>query len=339
MKKEIEMIDITWRAIFKVIAAIILFWIIYLLRDVIIWAILALFISILFNPLIDFIEKKKVNRIFATILVYFSSLLIIGLILLIIIPPLVTEVQYFSNTFSQYFDKLPVILNQLGLNSLEGITSLNSSLNESIIKMSSNILNIFASLFGSILAGLTIFVLSIFMSLEEKEIIKGLKLITPKGFEEQVLERWDRSQHQVVAWFGSRILSCIAVALMTFLLCVFLKIKFALALALLAGVLNIIPMVGPIIAAIALIGATLTVSIPKAIIAAIFTIVIQQIESNVLTPILTKQMVGMSSVLVLISILVGGILGGMVGAILAIPIAGIIFEGIKDYFNHKKKVN
>ena len=339
MKKEIEMIDITWRAIFKVIAAIILFWIIYLLRDVIIWAILALFISILFNPLIDFIEKKKVNRIFATILVYFSSLLIIGLMLLIIIPPLVTEVQYFSNTFSQYFDKLPVILNQLGLNSLEGITSLNSSLNESIIKMSSNILNIFASLFGSILAGLTIFVLSIFMSLEEKEIIKGLKLITPKGFEEQVLERWDRSQHQVVAWFGSRILSCIAVAIMTFLLCVFLKIKFALALALLAGVLNIIPMVGPIIAAIALIGVALTVSIPKAIIAAIFTIVIQQIESNVLTPILTKQMVGMSSVLVLISILVGGILGGMVGAILAIPIAGIIFEGIKDYFNHKKKVN
>jgi predicted PurR-regulated permease PerM len=339
MKKEIEMIDITWRAIFKVIAAIILFWIIYLLRDVIIWAILALFISILFNPLIDFIEKKKVNRIFATILVYFSSLLIIGLMLLIIIPPLVTEVQYFSNTFSQYFDKLPVILNQLGLNSLEGITSLNSSLNESIIKMSSNILNIFASLFGSILAGLTIFVLSIFMSLEEKEIIKGLKLITPKGFEEQVLERWDRSQHQVVAWFGSRILSCIAVAIMTFLLCVFLKIKFALALALLAGVLNIIPMVGPIIAAIVLIGVALTTSLPKAIIAAIFTIVIQQIESNALTPILTKQMVGMSSVLVLISILVGGILGGMVGAILAIPIAGIIFEGIKDYFNHKKKVN
>jgi len=339
MKKEIEMIDITWRAIFKVIAAIILFWIIYLLRDVIIWAILALFISILFNPLIDFIEKKKVNRIFATILVYFSSLLIIGLMLLIIIPPLVTEVQYFSNTFSQYFDKLPVILNQLGLNSLEGITSLNSSLNESIIKMSSNILNIFASLFGSILAGLTIFVLSIFMSLEEKEIIKGLKLVTPKGFEEQVLERWDRSQHQVVAWFGSRILSCIAVAIMTFLLCVFLKIKFALALALLAGVLNIIPMVGPIIAAIVLIGVALTTSLPKAIIAAIFTIVIQQIESNALTPILTKQMVGMSSVLVLISILVGGILGGMVGAILAIPIAGIIFEGIKDYFNHKKKVN
>lgn len=337
MKKEVEMIDITWRAIFKVIAAIFLFWIIYLLRDVIVWALLALFISILFNPLIDIVEKKKINRIFATIIVYFSTLLIIGLMLLIIVPPFVTEVQYFSATFSQYFNKLPVVLNQLGLNSLEGITSLNSSLNDSIIKMSSNVLNIFASLFGSILAGLTIFVLSIFMSLEEKEIIKGLKLITPKGFEEQVLERWERSQHHVVAWFGSRILSCIAVALMTFLLCVFLKIKFALALALLAGVLNMIPMVGPIIAAIALIGVALTVSLPKAIIAAIFTIVIQQIESNILTPILTKKMVGMSSVLVLISILVGGVLGGMIGAILAIPIAGIVFEGVKDYFNHKKR--
>ena len=339
MKNEIEMIDVTWRAILKVIAAIILFWIIYLLKDVIVWILLALFISIIFNPLIDFIEKKKIKRVFATILVYFSSLLIIALMLLVIIPPLVTEVQYFSATFSQYFDKLPILLDKLGLNSLEGITSLNSSLNDSIIKMSSNILNIFTSLFGSIFAGLTIFVLSIFMSLEEKEIIKGLNLITPKGFEEQVLERWKRSQHQVVAWFGSRILSCICVALMTFLLCVFLKIKFALALALLAGVLNMIPMIGPIIAAVVLIGVALTVSIPKAIIAGIFTIIIQQVESNVLMPILAKKMVGMSSVLVLISILVGGILGGIIGAVLAIPIAGIVFEGVKDYFNHKKKVN
>jgi predicted PurR-regulated permease PerM len=94
MKKEVEMIDITWRAIFKVIAAIILFWIIYLLHDVIVWVILALFISVLFNPLIDIIEQKKIKRVFATIIVYFTFLLIFGLIMLVIVPPLVTETQY-----------------------------------------------------------------------------------------------------------------------------------------------------------------------------------------------------------------------------------------------------
>jgi predicted PurR-regulated permease PerM len=257
--------------------------------------------------------------------------------MLVIVPPLVTETQYFSSTFSQYFDKVPTFLSQMGLDSFQGISSLNSSLNQGLLNISSNILNVFASLFGSIFAGLTIFVLSIFMSLEEKEIIKGLKLVSPKEFEEQVLERWEKSQHHVVAWFGSRVLACICVTIMTFLLCVFLKIKFALALSLLAGVLNMVPMVGPIISGAIVAALALASSFPKLIIAVIFLVVIQQIESNILMPIFTKKMSGLPSVLVLISILIGGVLGGIVGAILAIPMAGIIFEGLKDYFEHRKK--
>jgi len=339
MKKEIEMIDITWRAIFKVIAAIILFWIIYLLRDVVVWAILALFISILFNPLIDILEQKKIKRVFATIIVYFSFLLLCTLIMFVIVPSLVTETQYFSSNFSQYFNMVPNYLSQIGLNSFESIYSLNSSLNQNLINVSSNIFGIFTSLFGSLFAGLTIFVLAIFMSLEEKEIIKGLKLISPKGFEEAVLNRWERSQHHVVAWFGSRVLACICVTIMTFLLCVFLKIKFAIALALLSGLLNMVPMVGPIISGVIVAAFALAISLPKLVIATIFLVIIQQIESNILMPIFTKKMSGLPSVLVLISILVGGILGGIIGAILAIPMAGIIFEGLKDYFNSRKNRN
>jgi predicted PurR-regulated permease PerM len=337
MKKEVEMIDITWRAIFKVIAAVVLFYLLYLLRDVIIWAIIALFISILFNPLVDALEKRKIKKVIAAPLVYFFVLLICTFIIFIIVPPLINETQYFSSTFSQYFDRVPTFLSQLGLNTFEGIYSLNSSLNQGLVSVSSNIFNIFASLFGSIFAGLTIFTLAIFMSIEEKEIIKGLKLISPKGFEEQVLERWERSQHQVVAWFGSRILCCLCVAIMTFILCLFLKIKFSIALAILSGILNIIPMVGPIISGIIVAGFAFSISLPTLIIALIFLVLIQQIESNILMPIFTKKMSGLPSVLVLISILIGGSLGGIIGAILAIPMAGIIFEGLKDYFNSRKK--
>lgn len=336
MKKEIEMIDITWRAIFKVIAAIILFWIIYLLRNVIVWAVLALIISILFNPLIDILERRKIKRVAATIIVYLSFLIICGLLIFIVVPPLIAETQYFSSTFAQYFDRIPAFLSEMGLDSFKGISSLNSSLNESLVKVSSNIFNIFTSLFGSIFAGMTVFVLSIFMSIEQKEIIKGIRLVSPKGFEEQVLNRWERSQYHVVAWFGSRVLSCVCVAIMTFLLCVFLKIKFSLALALLAGLLNIVPMVGPIISGVIVAAFALFDSVPKFVIATIFLIVIQQIESNILMPIFTKKLSGLPSVLVLIAILIGGALGGIIGAILAIPLAGIIFEGLRDYFNHRK---
>lgn len=333
------MIDITWRAIFKVAAAVILFWLMYLLHEAIVWVILALFISILFNPLIEMLEKRKIKRAFATIIVYLVFLSLSVLALFIMVPPLVAETRYFSSNFGHYFNMIPTYLSQMGIDSFESLYSLNSTLNDSLVKVSSNIFGVFASLFGSLFAGLTIFTLSIYMSIEEKEIIKGLKLVSPKKFEEQVLKRWERSQHHVVAWFGSRVFACICVAIMTFLLCVFLKIKFALALALLSGILNMIPFVGPITAGIIVAAFALAISFPKMIIAIIFVILIQQIENNIITPMLTKRMSGLPAVLVLISILVGGVLGGIVGAILAIPMAGIIFEALKDYFTHRKNID
>ena len=329
------MIDLTWRSLFKVAVALVLFYIVYLLRSVLVWILLSLIISTLLNPLIEILEKRKVHRIGAAIIVYFSILLSVVLTVYIVIPPMITELQIFSSGFSKYFENIPGILSSIGLSSFENIASLSSGLNESLVKVSSNIFNVFISLFGSIFAGITVFVLSLFMSIEEKEMVKGLRLVSPKNFEEEVIKRWERSKDQVVMWFGSRVISCICVALMTFLLCVLLKIKFALSLALMAGVLNIIPMIGPIISGIILCLFALD-SIPKLALAIVSMIVIQQIESNVLTPVFTKKMVGLPNVLVLLSIIIGGILGGIIGAVLAIPLAGIIFEGLKDYFNSRK---
>jgi len=318
-----------------VAVALILFYVVYLLQNVIVWMVLALVISILLNPLVDMVEKKKLSRTVSAVIVYFSLLLLCVLFAYIIVPPMIAEMQVFGSTFIQYFDKVPGFLSNLGLSSFKSIASLSSGLNESLVKVSSNIFNIFASLFGSIFAGITVFVLALFMSIEEKDIIRGLKLVSPKEFEEEVLKRWERSQHHVVLWFGSRVLACICVALMTFLLCVSLKIKFALSLALLAGVLNIIPMIGPIISGVIIALFALT-SLPKFIAAVIFLIIIQQIESNVLVPFFTKKLTGLPTALVLISILIGGVLGGPIGAVLAIPLAGIFFEGLKDYFNKRK---
>jgi len=334
--KDIAMIDVTWRAIFKVCAVIIFFYIMFLLHNVIVWTVLALMISVIFNPWIESVEKRGLPRSVAAATVYFSFLLVCGLLVFIIVPPLLAEMHVFSNNFIKYFDKVPALLSSIGLDSFQGVASLSTNLNESLLKLSSNVFNLFASVFGSIFAGITIFVLALFMSIEEKEVIKGLALIAPKGFEKEVLARWDRAQHHVVGWFGSRILCCICVAIMTFLVCVFLKIKFSLALALLAGITNMIPMVGPIVMGILLAAFALLDSWGKMVLIVLLFIGIQQVESNILSPILTKKLTGLPTMLVLFSLLVGGALGGIVGAILAIPLAGIFFEAARDYLNKKK---
>ncbi|GAI37440.1 unnamed protein product, partial [marine sediment metagenome] len=98
-----------------------------------------------------------------------------------------------------------------------------------------------------------------------------------------------------------------------------------------------IPILGPIIAgAVAFIFVALD-SWLKAIFVLIIFILIQQIEGNILTPVLTKKFVGLPPVLVLISLAVGAKLLGILGAILAIPLAGILFEFLRDFLKKKKE--
>lgn len=328
-------IDISWQTIFKIVFVILLFYTIFLLKSIIGWVVLGLVISILVNPLVDFL---KINRVASSVIVYFILLLLLGLFIFIIVPPLIIEIQSFSNVFGDYFKEIPVFLSQIGLDySPKGFYDLGAQFNETLIKISSNIFNIFAGLFGSIFAGITVFTLALFFSIEKLDIIKGIKMITPKKFEEQVLDRWERSQKHVVGWFGSRIISSIFIGVATFVFCVILDIKFALIWGLLAGVLNIIPMIGPIVAGVLVALFVLFDSLPKAILITVFSVIIQQIESHVLMPILTKKINGLPISLVLISILIGGVLWGIMGAILAIPVAGILFESARDYFKSKKE--
>jgi len=335
MKKDIDLIDVTWRSLFKVVAVVILFYLLYLIRNVIVWLFLGWIIATLLNPLIDIIEKKGTPRTVSAAIVYTAILLFMGLIIYIVVPPLVSEVTILSSSFVDYFAQIPSFLSKIGIDSFSSLSSLSSEIQDSLLKVSTNILNVFASLFGSVFAGITIFVLALFISIEDRDIIKGIRLISPKKFEEEVLKKWDRARSHVASWFGSRVLCSFCVALMTFIVCVLLKIKFALSLAILSGLLNMVPFIGPLLSGIILVLFALT-SWSKAIAVIVLSVIIQQIESNILMPIFTKKMTGLSTVLVLVSILIGGILGGIVGAILAIPLAGIIFELGKEYFNKRK---
>ena len=79
------------------------------------------------------------------------------------------------------------------------------------------------------------------------------------------------------------------------------------------------------------------ISFPKAVFVLIAFLLIQQIEGNILSPLLARKFVGLPPVLVLLSLAIGAQLLGLLGAILAIPIAGIIFEFLRDFLKKKKE--
>ena len=332
-----KVLDISWGTIIKVAIALLCFYVLYLIRDILIWIIFALVISILFDPAIDFLQKRRLPRALAAIFIYVTVFGIVGLILYWTAPLFISEIQQFSQLFLQYFEKIAPPLKGLGIEAFENFGSFTEAIERWLVRASTGIFSALSLIFGGIFSTVTIFAIAIFLSMEEKGTERVIGLLSPKKYEAFVLSLWEKTQRTVAKWFGIRILACLVVGILAFTVCHVLNIKYAVSFGLLAGALDIIPIIGPIIAGAIIIIFTALDSWLKALLILVAFILIQQIEGNVLTPVLTKKFIGLPAALVLIALIIGAKLWGILGAILAIPLAGILFEFLRDFLKKKKE--
>jgi predicted PurR-regulated permease PerM len=328
---EEKSLDISWKAIFKIGIAIFLFYLIYLIKNILIWFIFALILAILFEPAIVFLEKKGISRQIATFLIYFLFFGILGLSIYLVSLPLFSEIQQFSQNFPQYLETITPPLKQLGLISFENVAEFIQALQEWLKRASGNIFSAMVAVFGSIFATFTIFAFSLFISLEEKGIEKAVTLFVPKKYEESVISLLDKSREKISSWFGIKILNCLFVGVATIFTLKLFNISYPITYGLFAGIIDIIPILGPLFAGSIITLSALLDSWIKAIFFLISFILIQQISGNFLTPILAKKFVGLPPILVLMAVLIGGKIWGIWGAILAIPFFGIIYEFLRDF--------
>jgi len=332
-----RILDISWGTILKVSLLIISFYILYQIKDILVWFIFAIIISILVNPAVDFLRKLKIPRALAVLFVYVGIFGIFILLTYFTVILFSSEVQQFSQLLPQYFEKISPVLRGLGIRAFEDIETFVSLLSGALEKITANILNILFLIFGGIFASIFILAIAIFLSLEEKGIEKALILVFPKKYDGYVLSLFRRCQKKVTSWFITRILSCLFVGVATYLALLIFKSPYPFSFGLIAGVLNFIPFIGPLVTALLLFIIISLESLFKAILVLIVFTLIQQIEGNILIPFLSKKFIGLSPVLVLLSLAIGGVLWGFLGAILAVPLAGILVEFLKDFFKKKKE--
>ena len=330
-------LDISWKTIFKMVITGFSLYLIFLLKDVLVLIIFALIISILFNPAIEFLQRYKIPRILAAVLIYVGMFGILGVFVYLTLPVFISELKQFSQFFPQYFEKLAPPLKGLGLETFNNFDTFVNSLGEMAVKASSSIFSAVSIIFGGIFSTIVIFTIALFLSFEEKAFERMVGIFSPKRYEAYILDLWHRSQVKVSAWFGSKILTALFIGILTFAACKILAVKYAISFAFIGGIFNIIPFFGPIVSGAIIFVFTALDSLTKAIFILVVFILLQQIEGNIITPILTRKFVGIPAVLVLIALLAGSQLWGILGAILAIPLAGVIFEFLRDFLKKKKE--
>jgi predicted PurR-regulated permease PerM len=330
--KEEKILDLSWGTIFKICALLFLIYLLYLIKDILVLVLFALILSFLVEPIISFLEEKGISRPISVLFIYFFLFSFLGILIFFLVSPIFSESQKLIKSIPEYFEKISPTLKNFGILASENFEDFFKTFQDWLIKASKSIFSAIFAIFGGIFSTLTVFFLSLFISLERTIGERIVRFLSPREKEERFLGVFKNCQGKVSAWFGSRILSCLFVFLLTLLSLKIFRVDYAFSLSLLAGFFNIIPILGPIISGILIFLISFLNSFKKAIFSVLAFTLIQQIESNILGPILTKKFIGLSPFLTLISLLIGGKILGFWGAIFSIPLVAIVIEIAKEFF-------
>jgi len=333
-----SILNISWASIFKVCIAIISLYILYLIKDIVVWFIFALVISTLFNFLIDSFEKKRIPRIVTATFLYFIIFILLGFFVYKTAPIFLSEVKEFSQNIPRYFQQVSPILEKFGIQIAQDTKEFTSNLEIGLSTASQNVFNALFAIFGGVFSTLFIVSLAFFISLEKgliERIVINFSAVKHHKYLRHIIER---SKKKVGAWFVSRIIGMFFVGMLTYFVLRVFNVNYAFILSLLVAIFDFVPMIGPILGGLIVTLIVALTSPIQALFVLIAFVIIQILESNLLLPLLFKKFIGIPPSLVLISLVVGGKLWGILGAILIIPLVGIIFEVLSDYLEKSKRI-
>lgn len=333
--KQTTTIEISPKSLLFVIGILLLLFIAWKVRSVLIALFIAYVLMSGFAPLVDWLMKNRINKILAVIVTYLLAISMFALLLFSVIPPLVEQVREFINKLPIYIDGL---MNNLDFEAVPGITSENLAnlLSSKLDAVLSNLLTVVLNVFGVFVLFITVAVFTFYLLLDRERIKKNLFLLFPYLPKNHVAAIAHKIEEKLGAWVRGEVTLMLIVGLTTYIGLTILRVDFALPLAIIAGLLELIPGIGPIISAIpAIIIAFVQSPILAVAVVALYTL-IQQLENNFIVPKVMQKAVGLHPIVTIMSLLIGGILFGMIGAILAVPAVAITQVVLEDYVENAK---
>lgn len=335
-------VEISTGIIFRTILILLAVWFVYAVRDIIALLFISILIVTAIEPAVDFLQRKKIHRSLGVLIVYFVLFSIIALTFSFLIPPMAYQLKDFgqkANIYLENFgDSLGNIRNFFRQQNIDlDLQKITESLNDEIFSFSGRIFTETVNVFSGFISVLVIFVITFYMSLREDGIKRFIVSITPDKHKEYAVSLTQRVKIKIGKWMQGQFFLMFTIFILDFFGLYFLKIPYALTLAVFAGLMEIIPYVGPIVSAIPGVILGFTISPITGFFTLLLYIVVQQFENHIIVPQIMKKALGLNPIAVILALLVGLKLGGILGAILSIPFATAIGVFIGDLIEKPKE--
>ena len=333
-----QTINISTSTILRVILILLALVFLYLIRDILMVVFVAIVIAAAINGPVSWLQRHKVPRLLGVIFIYLLLLLFLALIVTLIFPPLAEQIKQLAIYFPEFMEKIGLSVQEWwGKYRLEGnLQTFLDKISNKLAQATSSVFATIIGLFGGLLSAIIILVISFYLAVQEKGAKRFLVSLTPKEHQGYLAGLIERIESKIGGWLRGQLLLMLIVGLLTYIGLYFLGVKYALTLALIACLLEIVPYIGPILAAVPAVILAFFQSPFLALLVIILYIVIQQLENYIIYPQVMKKAVGLNPIIIIVAMLIGAKLMGILGMILAVPVTAAIAEFLKDF--QKKEV-
>jgi predicted PurR-regulated permease PerM len=307
-----QQITISYKTILFTVFLLIGLYVLFEIRLVILLWFISFILATALNPFVNILETISIPRAIGVAITVLFTLFIVSLIVAGVVPTFVEQSSVLLKNLERFIPQLEIF---------ELDSDFFSAQFERYSQTALNLLGIALGAFSNLFVIFSMFVLTVYMMIERQKVPSHLKKIFQnREREKKYLHLLETIEIRLGGWVRGEVALMVIVGTATFLGLYVLGVPFALPLALLAGLLELIPNVGPTLSAIPAIIIGLTVSPAVAIGVLILYVAIQQLESNFIVPMVMKQSVGINPIITLMLIMVGLTLGGVLGALLAVPL-------------------
>jgi len=310
------------------------FWLLYRFSQVVFILFIAIVIGTVIRPVVAWLYSRGVPRMAGVILVYLLLLALLISFVLLLFPLIVEQgttiaaavpgyYQSLREWMVNYPNQLIVRLSEFLPATLPGLEPIQQT-GEQMLASAGQALGYVASAAKVILIATAILLLAFHWTLDGPRTIQSLLLLVPRGQRESISELISAMETKVGFYIAGQSVLCLVIGIMALVAYLLIGLPNALVLALVAGVMEAVPMIGPLLGAIPAAVIALSIAPSKLVWVIVATLVIQQIENSVLVPRVMRKAVGVNPFVSLLAIFAFSSLFGIAGALMAIPIAAII---------------
>lgn len=297
--------------------------------------VISVVLSYIINPLVTYLETKKISRRLGVLIVYVGFILILVVLFLVVLPKtieelrnllislphLVNDVNLQILDLADHIEKVTNIDMSRILNNIqEGIEQYLNSVQTSLLDRLRFMASGMYAALGRMVSFVLILILTYYFTVDKNRIkVKMYKLI-PSTYRSDILYLASEINTAMLEFVKGKLLLAVIVGVMTTIMLLILGVNFAVAIGLITIIADIIPYIGPFLAFVPAFFFSVMDSWTKAIWVSIFFVFLQWAENNLFAPKILGKRTGLHPAVVLLCIFVGGGTFGVIGMILSVPV-------------------